>query len=266
MGGVGGIGATQRSWWRRALLAVMLKKLWRSYPFTQVKRWGVINEPDLHKKQTTYATAAKTWRAVKTASVTKDPNTGSEWCPGCQIAAGEFAWNSPSTGAFALNYIDSFKGTNGWHPHFWALHAYPDVVYQEYHAKDSGYPTLTSMEKRIVHDLGKRQQIWLSEQGVVLRRVKDRPTAINGHTSQQLEDARRFRHLMGVVNETTMVNYYEFFGDLNKFDSGLVEPVQPRDPLGRTAQFRVTYCELAYRFSTQCTAQGYATGTNPNSP
>jgi hypothetical protein len=236
-----------------------MQRLWRSYPFSQIKLWGVINEPDL--EGVPVAKAVKTFREVQRAANKKDPSTSKAWCRGCKINGGEFAINKPTTAAWTRDYIDYVASTKGSRPHFWAVHDYADVTWQEYHPHTRGYPVISSVRNRIKKHFGTRPRIWLSEQGVVVRRTRTRRTQIHGNRTDQREDAKRIYRLAGNSNQITQVAYYELFGERTAFDSALVEPVTPRGSLDGATKFRPAYCVLARRPVAQCAG---STGTSPD--
>jgi hypothetical protein len=228
-----------------------VSRLWTSYPFTLVKLWGATNEPEL--SGIAVSRAAETWRAVNRLAVNKRNG-----CAHCRIAAGEFAAASRAQDAYALQYIDYLKdhrrhaGHKESAPFYWALHDYADVTYQEYHHDTTRYTTVEGIQKRIAKDFGQRPRLWLSEQGVLLQHGGSaRTTAIYGDVGAQRKDAKRFLKL-AIVNQVSQVAYYEFFGyskddqavppEPGGFDSGLVRPAKPRDPLEASTIFRPAYC------------------------
>jgi hypothetical protein len=227
-----------------------MKRLWRSYPFSQVKLWGTINEPDLEKVQ--IDKAVHTFREVQRAANREDPNTGHAWCRRCQIAAGEFAVNRPSTIQWTMDYIDRFSTTKGARPHFWAVHDYADITWQEWHPATKGYPVISHVSRRIKRKFGTRPRIWMSEQGVVVRRTSARDTAVNGRRDDQRMDGKRIFKLAAASNQISQVAYYELFGDPNQWDSALVEPVGPRANLEATTEFRPAYCAVGRRAVATC--------------
>jgi hypothetical protein len=243
--------------------AASLRKLWASYPFNQVKLWGITNEPDYSPKLSV-ATAAKVWRRAYQVAHTNV--NGHPRCDGCRLAAGEFAYSGKNSAAWTRNYIDYFHEHKGAKPFFWALHDYADVTWQEWHPSSNGYPALTAVVNRLHRNYGKRGKIWLSEQGVVLQRGNGDPTAVK-HTKDgpvstaaalkaQKQDARRFLKLATHAAQVSQVGYYEFFGEQDAWDSAVIKPVSPREYLEGTTVFRPAYCELAIETSASVCSGG----------
>lgn len=238
-------------------------RLMEAKPFNSVRTWGVTNEPDCCGTKLPVAMATKIWRLVKTWSRTHDGANGNKApCGNCRIVAGEFAWSNESAISYIQSYINSYPQSHGPRPFYWAFHDYGDVTYQDYHPhqmKDIQIQKFQSMLHNRWSD--NRWSIYLSENGVILQHSATQPSKIYGHPGDQETDAGRFAKLQTWSNQISVVGYYDFFGSSCGWDSGLVEPPDPRlpkcSPPGSGSDnpdttFRPAYCKLAIRPTNIC--------------
>jgi hypothetical protein len=266
-------GVTQ-PWFTNGGYALSVIRLMEAKPFDQVKIWAPVNEPDYggtkipmpsNLQSRKALSSMEIWRRVRELSSTKDKKNASKVpCKNCKIVAGEFARANPRivsrnpvvhSDQYMRDYMNSMQEVHTRKPYYWSFHDYPDVTYQAYHKHQTDFVQLNEVEEQLHKRFGNRVRLFLDEQGVLLHHGS-KSTPVRLHPDLQAKNARRFLRLVAEdnYNIVTIVGYYEWFGDPNNFDSGLVRPPQemPGGVANPNDSFRASYCVLAKRSKTVC--------------